>query len=120
MAGVQWGVFALVGLFEFHSISLCGRLDPLPRRTTFGFRNALHLLEARDSVTYVRGIFQRFLALLWESELGCGYRAAVKVAVTLNTRSAGLRQQTPKPAAMYVITPTASGMHGVIGSDLLS
>src|ERR1019366_3785774 len=46
---------------------------PLPRRTTFGFRNALHLLEARDSVTYVRGIFQRFLALVWESELGCGY-----------------------------------------------
>src|SRR5450755_3699974 len=50
MAGVQRGVFALVGLFEFHSISLCGRQDSLPRRTTFGFRNALHLLEARASV----------------------------------------------------------------------
>src|SRR5450755_4049974 len=63
MAGVQRGVFTLVGLFEFHSISLCGRLDSLPRRTTFGFRNALHLLEARDSVAYVRGIFQRFLSV---------------------------------------------------------
>ena len=72
MAGVQ-RVFALVGLFELHSISFCGRLDSLPRRTTFGFRNALDLLEARDSVAYVRGIFQRFLALLGESELGCGY-----------------------------------------------
>ena len=71
--GVQRGVFALVGPFKFRSISLCGRLDSLPRRTTFGFRNALHLLEARDSVAYVRGIFQRLLALLGESELGCGY-----------------------------------------------
>jgi hypothetical protein len=67
MAGVQRGVFALIGLFKFHSVPLCGRLYPLPRRTTFGFRNALHLLEARDSVAYVRGIFQRLLALL-----GCG------------------------------------------------
>jgi hypothetical protein len=53
------GVFALVGPFKFHSISLCGRLDSLPRRTTFRFRNALHLLEARGSVAYVRGIFQQ-------------------------------------------------------------
>src|ERR1022692_659879 len=73
MAGVQRGVFAPVGPFKFHSISLCGRLDSLPRRTTFRFRNALHLLEARGSVAYVRGIFQRLLALLGESELGCGY-----------------------------------------------
>ena len=73
MAGVQRGVFALVGPFKFHSISLSGRPDSLPRRTTFGFRNALHLLEARDSVADVRGIFQRLLALLGESELGCGY-----------------------------------------------
>src|SRR5450631_2001986 len=73
MACMQRGVFALVGSLKFHSISLCGRLDPLPRRTTFGLRNALHLLEARRSVAYVRGIFQRFLALLGESELGCGY-----------------------------------------------
>jgi len=73
MASVQRGVFALVGVFKFHSISLCSRLDSLPRRTTFGFRNALHLLEARDSVADVRGIFQRLLALLGESELGCGY-----------------------------------------------
>jgi hypothetical protein len=73
MAGVQRGVFALVGPFKFHSISLCGRLYPLPGRTTFRFRNALHLLEARGSVADVRGIFQRFLALLGESELGCEY-----------------------------------------------
>jgi hypothetical protein len=72
MAGVQRGMFALVGLFKFHSISLCGRLDSLPRRMTFGFRNALHLLEARDSVAYVRGIFQWLLALFGESELGYG------------------------------------------------
>src|ERR1039458_5608708 len=70
MAGVQRGVFALVGPFKFHSISLCGRLDSLPRRTTFRFRNALHLIETRNSVAYVRGIFQRFLALLGESEFG--------------------------------------------------
>ena len=67
MAGVQRGVFALVGPLKFHSISLCGRLDSLPRRTTFRFRNALYLLEARGSVAYVRGIFQRFLALLGET-----------------------------------------------------
>jgi hypothetical protein len=73
MAGVQRGVFARVGPFKFHSISLCGRLDSLPRRTTFRFRNALHLIETRNSVAYVRGIFQRFLALLGESEFGCGY-----------------------------------------------
>src|ERR1019366_9046087 len=70
---VQRGGFALIGLSKFHSISLCGRLYPLPRRTTFHLRNALHLIEARDSVAYVRGIFQRLLALLGESELGCGY-----------------------------------------------
>ena len=73
MAGVQRGVFALAGPFKFHSVSLCGRLYPLPRRATFRFRNALHLIEARRSVGYVRGIFQRLLALLGESELGCGY-----------------------------------------------
>src|ERR1035438_6380070 len=73
MACVQRGAFALVRPFKSHSISLCGRLDSLPRRTTFRFRNALHLLEARGSVAYVRGIFQRFLALLGESEIGCGY-----------------------------------------------
>jgi hypothetical protein len=73
MAGVQRGMFALVGLFKFHSVSLCGRLYPLPRRTTFHFRNALHLIEARNSVAHVRGVFQRLLALLGESELGYGY-----------------------------------------------
>ena len=52
MAGVQRGVFALAGPFKFHSVSLCGRLYPLPRRTTFRFRNALHLIEARNSVAY--------------------------------------------------------------------
>ena len=57
MAGVQRGVVALAGPFKFHSVSLCGRLYPLPRRTTFRFRNALHLIEARNSVAYVGGIF---------------------------------------------------------------
>ena len=73
MAGVQRGVFALAGPFKFHSVSLCGRLYSLPRRSTFRFRNALHLIKARRSVGYVRGIFQRLLALLGESELGRGY-----------------------------------------------
>jgi hypothetical protein len=59
----------LVGLFKFHPVSLCGRLYPLPlpRRTTFRVRDALHLMEACDSITYVRGIFQRLLALLGET-----------------------------------------------------
>ena len=73
IARMQRGVCVLVGLFKFHSVALCGRLDSLPRRTTFRFRNSLHLLEARDSVADVRCIFQRLLALLGESELGCGY-----------------------------------------------
>jgi hypothetical protein len=72
MAGVHRGLFALVGLFKFHSVSLGGRL-PLPRRTTFRFRNAFHLIEARNRVAYVSGIFQQLLALLGKSELGCGY-----------------------------------------------
>ena len=46
MADVQRRMLALIGLFKFHSVPLCGRLDSLPRRTTFGFRHALHLLEA--------------------------------------------------------------------------
>jgi hypothetical protein len=87
MTGVQRGVFALVGLFKFHSVSLCGRLYPLPRRTTFRFRNALHLIEARNSVAYVRGIFQRLLALLGESELGCGYPQDAASAEQLRKRS---------------------------------
>ena len=40
---------------------------------TFRFRDALHLMKARNRIAYVRGIFQRLLALLGESELGCGY-----------------------------------------------
>src|SRR5450631_629939 len=59
--------------FKVHSVSLCGRLYPLPRRTTLCFRNAFHLIEARNGIAYVRGIFQRLLALLGESELGCRY-----------------------------------------------
>ena len=72
----QRGALALAGLFKFDSVSLCGRLYPLPRRTAFRFRNALHLMKARNRVAYVRGIFQRLLALLGESELGCGYPIA--------------------------------------------
>src|ERR1017187_5970070 len=72
-AGVHRGEFALVGLFKFHSVSLGGRLYPLPRRTTFRLSNVPHLMEARNRVAHVRGIFQRLLALLGKSELGCGY-----------------------------------------------
>src|ERR1019366_1488670 len=54
----------LFGLLKFHSVSLCGRLYPLLRRSTFRFRNVLHLVEARNRVAHVRGIFQRLLALL--------------------------------------------------------
>src|ERR1039458_6127170 len=72
-AGVHRGEFALVALFKFHSVSLGGRLYPLPRRTTFRLRNVLHLMEARNRVAHVRGIFQRLLALLRKSERGCGY-----------------------------------------------
>jgi hypothetical protein len=72
VGGPNWRV-RLVGLFEFHSMPLCGRLYPLPRRPPFRFREALQLIEARDSVAHVRGIFQRLLALLGKSELGCGY-----------------------------------------------
>jgi len=45
----------------------------LPRHTTFRFRYALYLIEARNRIAYVRGIFQRLLALLRKCELGCGY-----------------------------------------------
>jgi hypothetical protein len=72
-AGLHRGEFALVGGFKFHSVSLGGRLYPLPRRTTFRLRNVLHLMEARNRVAHVRGIFQRLLALLGKSELACGY-----------------------------------------------
>src|ERR1017187_9988934 len=72
IACVQRGAFALVRSFKSLHM-LCGRLDPLPRRTTCGFRNALLLVEPRDSVADVRGIFQRLLALPGESELGCRY-----------------------------------------------
>jgi len=68
-------VFALAGPFKFHSVSLCGRLYPLPRRATFRFRNALHLIEARRSVGYVRGIFQRLLALLGKANLVADIRS---------------------------------------------
>ena len=72
-ASIQLPEFELGGFFKFHCVSLCGGLYPLPRRTTFRFRNAFHLMEARNSVSYVRGIFQRLLALLREREPGCGY-----------------------------------------------
>jgi hypothetical protein len=65
-------VSALCRLLKFHSVSLCGRLYPLPRRATFRWRYTLHLIEARSSVAYVRGIFERLLTLLGKSELGCG------------------------------------------------
>src|ERR1019366_5842234 len=58
---LQPGGFALIGLSKFHSISLCGRLYPLPRRTTFHLRNDIHLPEARSSVADVGDFFQRLL-----------------------------------------------------------
>ena len=67
------GVGVLVGLFKFHSVAFCGRPYALPCSITFSIRDALHLIEACDSVTHVRGVFQRLLALLGESELSCGY-----------------------------------------------
>src|ERR1039457_1353836 len=72
-SGLHRGEFGLVGGFKFHSVSLGGRLYPLPRRTTFRLRNVLHLMEARNRVAHVRGIFQRLLALLGKSELACRY-----------------------------------------------
>jgi hypothetical protein len=66
----------LVGLLKFHSVSLCGGLYPLPCRPTFRIRDALHLIETRNGVTHVSGVFQRLLALFRESELGCGYPIA--------------------------------------------
>ena len=65
MASIQRAEFELGGLFKFHCVSLCGRLYPLPRRTTFGFRNALHLLEARgrDIVDAMRMLQQTEKAL---------------------------------------------------------
>src|ERR1017187_7213501 len=71
--GVHVGGLALIRLLQFHTISFCGGLYPLPRRPTFRFRNVLHLVEARDRVAHMRGVLQRLFALLGKSELGCGY-----------------------------------------------
>jgi hypothetical protein len=57
-------------------VSLCGSPYPSPSRTAFRFRHALHLIEARNRIADVSGIFQRLLALLGESEFGCGYPVA--------------------------------------------
>jgi hypothetical protein len=73
LAGIERAEFELGGLLKFHCVSLCSRPYPLPRRTSFRIRNPIHLIETRNSVTYVRGIFQRLLALLRERELGCGH-----------------------------------------------
>jgi hypothetical protein len=73
IAGMQCGACVLVGLFNFHSVSLCGGAYPLPGGTTFRVRDALHLIEACDRIAHVRGVFQRLLSLLGESELSCGY-----------------------------------------------
>ncbi len=66
-------MFALLGLFKLYTVSLCGGLYPLPRRPTFRFRNVLHLIDARDRVANVRGVFQRLLTLLGKSKLGYRY-----------------------------------------------
>jgi hypothetical protein len=73
MANKQALISALLGHFNLHSVLLRGGPYPLPCGTTFRVRDALHLFEACDSVTYVRGVFQRLLPLLGESELSCGY-----------------------------------------------
>jgi hypothetical protein len=69
--GVRCGL--LRGLLQFHSESLRSRLDSLPRGTTLSFGNALDLMETGSGIANVSGIFQGLLALLWESELCCGY-----------------------------------------------
>src|ERR1035441_5990852 len=63
------GEFALVGLFKFHSVSLGGRLYPLPRRATFRLSNVLHLMEARNRVAHVRGISSGSLRCLGKANL---------------------------------------------------
>src|ERR1019366_2717673 len=63
---IRAGVFTLVGLFKFHSVSLCGGLYPLPRRATFRFRNALHLIEARNSVADVGRHFPAAPCVAWK------------------------------------------------------
>jgi hypothetical protein len=76
LAGVQRGMFALFVFLNLHSESLCGSLYPLPRCSTFRFRNVLHLVEPRNRVAHVRGVLQRLLALLGKGELGCRYPIA--------------------------------------------
>ena len=53
---MQRGVFVLVGLFNFHSIPLCGGPYPLPCSTTFHGRDALHLMEACDRIAHVGSV----------------------------------------------------------------
>src|SRR5580692_1297029 len=51
---MQRGVFLLVGLFNFHSVPLCGGPYPLPCRTMLRVRDALHPLEACDCIAHGR------------------------------------------------------------------
>ena len=72
---MQGGLSALLGYFNLHSVSFRGGPYPLPCGTTFRVRDALHLFEACDSVTYVRGVFQRLLPLLGKANLVADIRS---------------------------------------------
>jgi hypothetical protein len=58
-------------------VLLRGGLDALPRRVALGVADVFHLVEARDRIAYVAGVFQRLLALLFESVLVRGQVVAV-------------------------------------------
>ena len=75
MASIHRAEFGLGGLFKFHCVSLCGSLYPLPRRTTFCFRDALHLVEACNSVAYVRNIFSGSLRCFGKANLVADIRS---------------------------------------------
>jgi hypothetical protein len=51
-------------------------LYALPSRAALSFSDVLHLIKAGDSIADVRGILQRLLALLWESELHHAHRVS--------------------------------------------
>jgi hypothetical protein len=60
------------GFVHFHIVLLGRVFDALPRFVAFLVRNALHLVEPGDCVADVRGVVDRFFALLGKSELASG------------------------------------------------
>ncbi len=59
-------------LLNFHPEFLGCGFDTLPRCVLFSLGHPGNLIETRDGVAHVGGIFQRFLALFREGELGGG------------------------------------------------